>query len=119
MTDAMLDAIVGVLQFIPSMTDDEFDVMKRAQETVRQRHKDGVLVRELAADERRRTARPPTPSVRVEGAGAVVSGGDGAAHGGGWRDVPRLDDWRPPGERAFNAIMDQQDARDRAKRGQG
>ena len=111
----VFDVLIRALE---TATDAQLDALIRGLQGYAQRRRDAALAREIAWDARRAPGRPSTPSVRVEGAGQVVGGGDGAAHGG-WVGAPRVDNWRPPGERAFNAMMDQQDARDRAKRGQG
>jgi len=34
----------------------------------------------------------------------------------GWREAPKIDNWKPPGLREMDAMMDQQDAVDRAAR---
>jgi hypothetical protein len=103
---------------IRALTDDQFDALIRALQGIRQRHKDDVLMREIVADERRRTAQPPTPTVRVVGAGAVVTGGDGAG-GRGWVEAKPLDDWqRQVGIGKADALVAAQDRRDSAtKRG--
>jgi hypothetical protein len=49
----------------------------------------------------------PAAKVGVAGAGRVVTGNDGAKHGSGWANAPSIYDWRPPGERIFNQLMDQ------------
>jgi hypothetical protein len=36
--------------------------------------------------------------------------------GYGWQEPASVDNWRPPGEAAFNRMMDQQDALDRVER---
>jgi hypothetical protein len=114
----MSDVFDVLIRALETATDEQLDALIRYLQTYHQRRRDAALMREIAWDARRAPNPSPAPTVRVEGAGAVVSGDDGAAHGG-WRDAPRLDDWRPPGERAFNALMDAQDRIDRAKRGQG
>src|SRR5271155_3057736 len=73
------------------------------------------LIRDIVREMRHPPVLPSIPSatVRVVGTPEVVSGNDGPRHGGG---SVSISDWRPPGDRIFNALMDQQDAIDRAER---
>jgi hypothetical protein len=106
MNDQLIDAIARVLQFVPSMRDDEFDVLIGALQSVRQRQKDGVLLRQIVADNRRAAHLPPSPTVSV---------GDGPK---GWVEARPLDDWQHQvGLRHADRLMDAQDRADRAKRG--
>jgi hypothetical protein len=57
----------------------------------------------------------PAANVSVVGAGTVVTGNDGVAHGG-WREPPSIDQWRAPGINLIDRIVDVQDAIDRAAR---
>jgi hypothetical protein len=85
---------------------------------------DTKLMRQIAEDFRRGPPPPgPTlPTATPIDAGRVVTGTDGAAHTPhrGWQEPPKVDDWRPTGsaggQAAIDAMMDQQDAIDRAAR---
>jgi hypothetical protein len=68
------------------------------------------LIRSIMADHRVPVTLPSIPSatVRVVGAPEVVTGNDGAKHS--------IDGWRPPGDRVFGALMDQEDRLWRAQR---
>jgi hypothetical protein len=81
---------------------------------------DDKLMRQIVEDFKRGPAAPgPTlPKVNVVGAGTVVDGGDGAKHTPhrGWSEPPKVDNWKPPGLSVMDAMMDQQDAIDRAAR---
>jgi hypothetical protein len=82
---------------------------------------DDRLVRDIVNDFR---SYDPGPSMGQAAkvipvdAGKVVTGTDGPAHTPhrGWQESPRVDSWRPPGEAVMNALLDQQDALDKAKR---
>jgi hypothetical protein len=54
-----------------------------------------------------------TAKVSVVGAGRVVGGDDGAR---GWAEVPSIDNWKPDGLAIMDAMVDQQDAIDKAAR---
>jgi hypothetical protein len=75
------------------------------------------LVREIVADNQRATQRPASilPTVRVDGAVQVTPTPQPSTNGG-WYEPQKIDSWRPPGEHAFNQLMDHQDAIDRAAR---
>jgi hypothetical protein len=81
---------------------------------------DSKTLRDIVADNRNSVflPAPPSPATVVPvGAGRVVGGDDGAAHrGSGWSEPPSIDNWKPPGLEAMDAMMDQQDAIDRAAR---
>jgi hypothetical protein len=61
-------------------------------------------------------AQDPSAKVQVQGAGRVVTAGEEVRRGTGWTDPPSIDSWRPPGLREMDAMMDQADREDRAKR---
>jgi hypothetical protein len=86
---------------------------------------DDKLMRSIVDDFRRGPPPPgPTlPKVSVQGAGVVKDVDPGPkyrpyqeAQGGGWVKPPQVDDWRAPGLREMDRMMDQQDAIDRAAR---
>jgi hypothetical protein len=59
---------------------------------------------------------PPSPATVVPvGAGKTIGGDDGAAHRG-WVETKSIDQWRPDGLAIMDALVDQQDAIDKAKR---
>jgi hypothetical protein len=80
------------------------------------------LVRDIVADNRHpiHPAQDPSAKVTVHGAGRVVTGDDGPAHRpldrSGWTEPPQVDAWRPPGVDICDALVDKQDAIDRAAR---
>jgi hypothetical protein len=86
------------------------------------------LVRSIVADNRHPIHPTQDPSARVSvmGAGVVKTGDVGPQHRpidpeattdrSGWRDPPKIDNWRPPGVEHMDRMMDQQDAIDRAAR---
>jgi hypothetical protein len=79
---------------------------------------DDRLVADLVSDARAHNiihANGPANKVTVQGAGAVASGDDGAAHGG-WVKPPQVDDWKAPGVEVADRIIDHFDALDKAKR---
>jgi hypothetical protein len=81
---------------------------------------DDKLVADLVSDARAHNvihSNGPVNKVTVQGAGAVVTGTDGAAHrGSGWSEPPSIDSWKPPGLEIMDAMVDEQDRIDRAKR---
>jgi hypothetical protein len=79
---------------------------------------DDKLMADIVSDFRRSPPPPgPTlPTVRVQGAGTVVDGDTPHGGTGGWQESPQLSNWTPPGLREMDAMMDQQDAVDRAAR---
>jgi hypothetical protein len=83
------------------------------------------LVADIVNDFRTYTPGPSAgkaSKVTVQGAGTVQTGDDGPAHRpfeqgqGGWVKPPQVDQWKPPGLEAMDAMMDQQDAIDKAAR---
>jgi len=81
------------------------------------------VVKDLVKDFRSYNPHPaqdPSAKVVPQGAGKVVGGDDGVAHRpvdqSGWVDPPQISDWTPPGVKHCDALMDQQDALDRAQR---
>jgi hypothetical protein len=90
------------------------------------------VVRDIVNDNRSppRPAAPPS-NVSIMGAGRVQDFDVGPAYRpyvppkeddkattdrSGWREAPKVDDWRPPGVEIMDRMMDQQDAIDRAER---
>ena len=87
------------------------------------------LVKAIAADFRSYNPHPaqdPSARVSVQGAGVVKTGDVGPQHRpidteattdrSGWREPPKIDNWKPPGLEHMDRMMDQQDAIDRAAR---
>jgi hypothetical protein len=82
---------------------------------------DTAFLRDVVHDNR---GPPPTQAltggetVRIVGSPTVVTGTDGPKHGNnhGWAEPRKVDDWRPPGDKIFNALMDEEDRRWRAER---
>jgi hypothetical protein len=76
------------------------------------------LVKQIVEDFRRGPppAGPTLPSVRVMGAGTVVDGDSVPAPTRGWVEAKPLDQWKPDGLEICDALVDQQDAIDRAAR---
>jgi hypothetical protein len=83
---------------------------------------DDKAVRDIVNDLR---SYNPSPSqgaaakVTVQGAGRVIDGDDvkrGTTGQHGWVKPPQVDQWKPPGLEAMDAMMDQQDAIDKAAR---
>jgi hypothetical protein len=82
------------------------------------------LVRDIVNDFRNYSpTHRPDPSAKVlpVGAGRVAEPDPGVAHRplqdqSGWRDPPKVDDWKPPGLEHMDRMMDAQDAADRAAR---
>jgi hypothetical protein len=64
-----------------------------------------------------RSLTPPA-TVTPVGAGKVVTGSDApvASGGTGWADSPQIRDWKPPGLREMDAMMDAADLQDRLER---
>jgi hypothetical protein len=89
-------------------------LLKALQGAIQQRNDDAML-RDIVTDLRKPPTLPASPTVGVVGAGRVVTGNDGAKHGG-WANTPSIDNWRPPDQRIFDQLMDQRDALDRAER---
>jgi hypothetical protein len=90
-----------------------------------QRVADDKLVADIVNDFRSYNPAPRSPlnqppqTVVPVGAGKVVDGSNApvASTGtGGWVNPPSVDNWRAPGLREMDAMMDQQDAIDRAER---
>jgi hypothetical protein len=79
-----------------------------------QQQKDDALLRAIVRDNR--TSVHPAlqgGKVTVDGAPVVKTVGDGR----GWSNTtPSIDDWRPPGEKVFDALMNAEDAKWRAER---
>jgi hypothetical protein len=90
------------------------------------------LMQDIVNDNRSppRPAAPPS-NVTVVGSGRVQDFDVGPAYRpyvppkeddtsatdrGGWRDSPQIKDWKPPGLREMDAMMDAQDAHDRVAR---
>ena len=85
------------------------------------RNVDDKQVRDLVSDFRNYSVSPgpPLPKVTVVGAGRVIDGDDvkrGTTNSNGWQPAPSIDNWRPPGLSAMDAMMDQADALDKAER---
>jgi hypothetical protein len=88
------------------------------------------LVRQLAEDFRSYNPAPrsltPPATVTVVGSGKVVTGDVGPQHRpidteattdrSGWREAPKIDNWRAPGLEHMDRMMDAQDAIDRVQR---
>jgi hypothetical protein len=95
--------------------------MERAQqlEAMRRACSDQTL-RDIVNDNRTSVflPSPPSPATVVPvGAGKTLTGDDGAAHRrSGWTEPPSIDNWKPPGLEVMDAMVDQQDAIDRAAR---
>ena len=76
------------------------------------------LMQQIVADNRNRApvGGSVLPTVKVLGAGTVVTGTDGAAHtpaqNHGWTEPPRTENWRAPGIDIIDRLVDQQDERD-------
>ena len=76
------------------------------------------LMRQIVEDNRNRPSSGGShiPTVKVLGAGNVVTGTDGAAHtpahSHGWTEPPRTENWRAPGIDIIDRLVDQQDERD-------
>jgi hypothetical protein len=76
------------------------------------------VVQDIVADNRNRPSSGGSvlPTVKVLGAGTVVTGTDGAAHtpaqNHGWTEPPRTENWRAPGIDIIDRLVDQQDERD-------
>jgi hypothetical protein len=86
---------------------------------------DDKLMRSIVEDFRRGPPPPgPTlPTATPVGAGKVVDADPGPKYRpyneqgqGGWTKPPQVDQWKPPGLSIMDAMMDQQDAVDRAAR---
>ena len=74
---------------------------------------DDEFLRDIVRDNRvPSTAQPPAERVRVVGAPVVHTAGGGT----GWSEPTSVDDWTPPGQRAFDQMMDAEDAKWRADR---
>jgi hypothetical protein len=85
------------------------------------RNVDTDQVRAIVADNRHpiHPAQDPSAKVVPQGAGRVIDGNDtpvASTGTGGWVTPPQVDSWRPPGLREMDAMMDQADREDRAKR---
>ena len=79
------------------------------------------VVKSLVSDFRRGPASlgGSTATVQVVGAGRVIDGDDvkrGTTSQNGWVEAPSTSNWKPPGLSIMDAMMDQQDAIDRAAR---
>jgi hypothetical protein len=74
------------------------------------------LMRAIVKDNQRAAQRPAPmmPTVRVDGAVQVATTPQPSTNG--WYEPQKIDSWRPPGEHAFNQLMDHRDAIDRAAR---
>ena len=76
------------------------------------------VVQDIVADNRNRPSSGGSvlPTVKILGAGTVVTGTDGAAHtpaqNHGWTEPPRTENWRAPGIDIIDRLVDQQDERD-------
>jgi hypothetical protein len=77
---------------------------------------DSKTLADIVADNRNSVFLPSNPAatVRVSGAGTVVDG-EAKPRGSGWQEVPSIDQWKPPGLEAMDALVDQQDRIDKAK----
>jgi hypothetical protein len=81
-------------------------------------------VRDIVNDFRNYQVGPsagPAHKVRLEGVGVVQTGDDGVKHrppntSSGWSEPKSIDSWKPPGLSIMDAMLDQQDAIDRAAR---
>jgi hypothetical protein len=84
------------------------------------RNVDDKAVRDLVSDFKNysQPTQGKAAKVTVTGAGTVVTGTDGAAHTPyrGWSEPPKVDAWKPPGLSHMDAMLDQQDAVDKAAR---
>jgi hypothetical protein len=76
---------------------------------------DDKLMADIVADNRHSVFLPAGQGSKVTpaGAGKVI---DGAQQGHGWAEPKSIDNWRPDGLAVMDAMMDQQDAIDRAAR---
>jgi hypothetical protein len=102
----MSDVFDVLIRALETATDAQLDALIRGLQSYQQRQKDGVLMRQIVADNRG-APTAPTPTVRVEG----------AAPGGGWVDAPRLGDWQHQvGVREADRLMDAADRIDAARR---
>ena len=75
------------------------------------------LVKQIVEDFRRGPppVGPTLPSVKVMGAGTVVDG-ETPPPSRGWVEAKPIDQWKPDGLEICDALVDQQDAIDRAAR---
>ena len=80
------------------------------------------VVKDIVSDFRSYNPHPaqdPSAKVVPQGAGRVIDGNDApvASTGtGGWVDAPKVDNWKPPGLREMDAMMDAADLQDRLER---
>ena len=87
--------------------------LRAAQQWHKEQHKDDAVVRDIVADAGR--SPPAQPSSALGQVPAVE-----VNRGGGWVEPRSLDDWQHQvGVRHADRLVDAQDRRDRAKRGQG
>ena len=71
-------------------------------------------------------AQDPSAKVSVQGAGVVKDGGVGPQHRpidteattdrSGWREPPKVDNWKPPGLEHIDRLVDAADLQDRLER---
>ena len=85
------------------------------QRRAMQRACDDATMRAIVEDNRHSVFLPAGQGSKVTpaGAGKVI---DGAQQGHGWAEPKSIDNWRPDGLAVMDAMMDQQDAIDRAAR---
>jgi hypothetical protein len=89
------------------------DALIRALTDLKQRQADNSIIRDIVADSRR--SPPSQPSSAMADVHDQASRQYPTHSKGGWVDAPKVDDWRPPGQRWIDKQLDQQDAIDRAK----
>jgi hypothetical protein len=108
------------------MTNNILESLIRLLQSAAEKNALSAVMRDVVLDNR---GPPPTAALGTGGAAARVKCGpeikdtvvnpvtnNTAAQGYGWAAEPQINDWRPPGINVIDAMVDRQDALDRADR---